>query len=210
MPLPLLGYLHIATYFLPAALGAKRYVGLSSPMKLLSVLCIVAAINAVLSFILGRLGYNNQPLANAYAVAEFVLLIFVFRAGLRSRVGNRLLLGCAALLPIVWTLHQFLVGNLLEMNTDMALLSKGILVLISIFAMAQVLTGESLAPLGRRPMFWTSMAVMLYATGTFVVFGLGNYFLQTDVHLFVAAWQINWVLIITSNLLFTKALLCHP
>ncbi|MEX2116122.1 MAG: hypothetical protein WEB37_04490 [Bacteroidota bacterium] len=208
MPLPLLGYVHILTFFVPVVVAARRYKDLGSTLRLLSLLCLIAAANSVIGFALGRFGINNQPLANCFVVVEFVMVGLIFRSAVRSRALKLLFAASVIVFPAVWVLHQGLFADLFRMNTEMAVVSKALLVLLAVAAMGQMLSGDPQIPFGTQPVFWIATAVLLYSTGTFVVFGLGNYFLETNKDLFVAAWHMNWALIISSNLLFTKALLC--
>jgi len=61
-----------------------------------------------------------------------------------------------------------------------------------------------------RSVFWVAAAVILYSTGTMAVLGLGNFLMKLGRPYFVAAWHINWTLIIVANIFYTKGMLCKP
>jgi len=208
MPIPLLGYIHIASYFIPAAVALRRYNRFTTSMRILAVLAFVSCTNIIILFVMARLKANNQPLANIFVLLEFLLVgLIYFHSATSSRLRG-FLLGCLFFFPFIWIVNRAFFDVPLQMNTEMALLSRLFLILMSIFIVAQEqrdLSGRMID----KSVFWVATSVILYSSGTFIVFGVGNLLLKTDVSQFVWAWHINWSLIIISNLLYTKALFCR-
>jgi len=206
MPIPLLGYIHFASYFIPAAVALYRFRSLQKPFRILAVLTVIACFNVTSLFVLGQLGINNSFQINFYVLLEFVLVGWIFQQAAGSATLRRFFTTLLLLFPIIWIFDKVFIEIPDEMNTEMALLSRLFLVVMAVFVIAPE-QRDLYARMVDKAIFWTAAAVILYSSGTFLVFGLGNVLLKEDVSQFVLIWHINWALLIVANLLYTKAIL---
>jgi hypothetical protein len=207
MSIPLLGYGYFIASLIPLSVGVIRYRFLDRPMKILTLLCVLAVLSASAELTLGRLAVNNRFIANNYVPVEVLLITLVYFFSTSTAKYRRILIATYALFAIVWTVDKVLFDVPNETNSTMALVSRLFLFSISLL-MISTASRDTKTALGDKPIFWVAAGVLLYSTGTFVVVGLGNRLLQLNVTLFVIAWHINWLLLIVANLLYTKGLLC--
>jgi hypothetical protein len=208
MAIPILGYIYLASAFIPVSVGLARYRSIAKPMKILTLLCILSLINAGTELVLARYGLNNQFLANAYVPVEVFLITLVYYLSLSVSKYRRILVGCASVFLLVWTADRIFLDMPDQMNSEMAIVSRLFLFAMSLVVIS-ALSRDATSRLDQKYLFWIATGVIVYSTGTFIVAGLGNRLLQLSASLFVIAWHINWLLLIIANLLYTKGLLCR-
>jgi hypothetical protein len=208
MPIPLLGYICFGFLFVPAVVGLFRYRKMPTPMRVLTMLCVLSVVNTVTAFVLGRMKINNQVVANLYVLVELILITAVYFLSTVAGRIKRVLLGSASLFVFVWLVDVTFFDPLTEMNSTMAAISRLFLIAQS-FMIITVVSRDSAGQLSKRAVFWVASGVILYSTGTFIVAGLGSRLLETNVSFFVIAWHINWGLLIVANLFYTKGMLCE-
>ncbi len=208
MSIPLLGYICFGFLFVPAIVGLFRYKKMSTAIRLLTALCVLAVVDGLTSFILGRMKINNQLVANVYVPIEVILITSVYYLSTVAGRSKRVLLGSASLFVLVWFVDVTFFEPLMEMNSTMAAISRLFLIAQS-FMMITLVSKDSAGALSKRAVFWVASGVILYSTGTFIVAGLGSRLLELNVSFFVIAWHINWSLLIVANLFYTKGMLCE-
>jgi len=176
-------------------------------MRILVVLCIISSVNIVTQFILGRLGITNYILSNTFVPIEFLLLVGIYFYSCFSQRSKKILVSGAVFFIVIWLVNKFLLENSSQMNSPMAMISRVFLVSLSLMVIYDAMKDEA-KRLIDRSVFWVATGVVLYSSGTFIVFGVSNELLKSNASHFVVAWHINWSLLIITNLLYTKALLC--
>jgi len=207
MSIPWLGYVYFVISLVPLSVGLVGYRSLARPMKVLTLLCVLSVVSAVAAFILGRLAINNRFIANNYVPVEVLLITAIYFLSTGIGKHRRILVGLATVFTVVWTIDKMLFDIPEQTNSSMALLSRLLLLAMSVYTIV-IASQDTDSRLSTKSVFWVASGVIVYSTGTFIVSGLGNRLMQLDLSYFVIAWHINWLLLITTNLLYTKALLC--
>lgn len=208
MSIPLLGYICFGFSFVPTIVGLFRYRKMSTPMRLLTALCVLAVADGLTSFILGRMKIDNQLIANVFVPIELTLITSIYYFSTVAGRPKRVLLGSASVFVVMWLVDVTFFEPLMEMNSTMAAISRLFLIAQS-FVILTAISTESSVKLGKKAVFWVASGVILYSTGTFIVTALGARLLEINISLFDLAWHINWLLLIVANLFYTKGMLCE-
>jgi hypothetical protein len=172
-------------------------------------LSLVAVVNIVLQFLLGRWGIRNHVVSDYYRVLEVSLLCGVFWRSVTQQRVRKVLAILALLFVLVWFVDLVLSNGHQRLNNEMAMMSRLVLLVMSLTTLHAELRNERTS-LTERSVFWVSTAVALYTTGTFLVLAFSNYLLALGRTYFDVAWHINWGLLIAANLMYTKGMMCKP
>jgi hypothetical protein len=207
MSVPLYAQVCIVSHFVPATTGIIRFKAFGKPMRFLAVLTVLACVQIAIDYAVATWKNSNNFLADYYTVVEFSLLWAVFFYSVTKR-RLKLLMG---LLGVIFLLVAALWGPLTAqpglINSSFAVVSRLFFIGIALVAFYSVST-DGFSPLVERPVFWIVIGVLMYSSGTVLVFGLSNRLMEMGLPYFVTAWQINWTLQIAANLLYTKGMLC--
>lgn len=207
MPIPVLGQIHPVSFLLPVAAGIVRFPRLNRAMRILAVLCIAACINIAAQYYLGSLGVKNYFISDYYSVVEVSLLCAVFCFSTVSGGTRRVLTAMVLLYVAFWVVDMVWFYNPAQINSVMAIVSRFFLVVMSLVTLQTAMRDEASHITG-RPVFWVVIGVLLYASGTMVVFAVSNELLNLGPPYFDIAWHVNWSLLIIANLAYTRGMLC--
>lgn len=204
---PVLAYIHLASYVVPATVGVARLSHLGKAVRILTVLCILACVNIAAQFYLASLRLTNYFVSDFYSVVEVSLLCAVFCFSTASRGTRRVLTAMVLLYVAFWVVDMVWFYNPAQINSVMAIVSRFFLVVMSLVTLQTAMRDEASHITG-RPVFWVVIGVLLYASGTMVVFAVSNELLNLDPPYFDIAWHVNWSLLIIANLAYTRGMLC--
>lgn len=209
MGIPITGYVAAGTFLIPAAVGLARYTNLDKAMRLFAVFSLVACINVALEYVLASLKIRNYILADIYYLVEIAFVAIIYHLSVAGKATRTLLNTCLGLYSLLWLVDELFLVSPDRLNNVLSTVSKIVLVVMSIVTLNTYLRSAS-SRLTREPIFWILAGMILYSSGSFVVFGLSNELLRLGRTYFDIGWHINWILLIVANLLYTKGLLCKP
>jgi hypothetical protein len=204
---PVFGYICIATFLVPAAVGIKRFTNLGKATRILAILSFIACLEIVAAEIASWLIKSNYLITDTYRGIEASLLCAFFYYCAKENRSRYLLKTMGVVFSLAWIVDLVLMKNPGHINSGMAIVSRLVLIAMSSVALYSLLEDESMNPM-EKPVFWVAVGVMLYAAGTLVILALSNYLLKLGLPYFEAGWRVNWTLLILSNLLYTKAMMC--
>ena len=206
---PFFGYVHLFSFVVPAAVGIWVYARLNRGMRLLVVLCILACANVGLQFGLSLWRITNYIVADCYRVVEVSLITGVLY--LSSTLERaRLVITCIGVIfALIWIGDMAWLNDHDHINSGMAMISRMFLIVMSLITLyAEVMSERS--NLAERSVFWISVGVALYSSGTLLAVASSNYLLGLRRAYFDVAWHFNWGLLVVANLMYTKGIMCKP
>lgn len=165
-----------AAVVFPLAAVLQRGKRLDAVQRRLGWVCLAAFLAEVINYTLISLGSSNSRVINVYILVEFLLLLAVFKAALQEFVSPRtyLFLGMAFL--------AFAIGEITYKGTWATLLVNTLLVsevVLVIFSMLYFIKSlkvqEAHGRMEKDPAFWMAMGVLLYFSGSIVLFALRSY-----------------------------------
>ena len=140
---------------------------------------------------------------------EFTLLALMYRRTLRPMAATRYLPAAIGL---------FLLGTALSFRPrlDTAEFSpvqhfvESVAVLVGLYFRSKMARPVSLAPLEREPMFWVSAGLLLYFSGSILIFLSSNALLHLSLETSRTVWAIHALLFIFLNCFYVVALSVNP
>ena len=209
MAIPMYGYSVAASYLVPATAGILRYRSFEKPRRLLAVLCVLAVVQVGSELLLGLLRHgSNYFLSTYYWLAELLLLGGVYAMALHSRRKKHALYAISLSFTIYWLIDVLFFDDPGQINIRIAVVSRVLLVAMSLLTLHERMGTPSIPP-RQQGMFWLTIGVVIYSSGTVLLMGASNELLKLGLGYFVAAWHINWALTIIANLFLFQALRCR-
>lgn len=201
MEFPVLGYLSFISFFIPAIIGSARWRVINRQMKIFACYCIGSSVFTGIEFILAKQKIQNHYFININYLMELVMInLFYYSAVVNARLKRAILWGSIAF-AVYWIYDNIVCINREGINELTATISKGIMIITSVFLVVDRL-GKIKAPLTDSSVFWVAAAVILYCSGSIFILAFSNTLMKLDLQYFVMVWNINWGLVIVSNMLF--------
>jgi hypothetical protein len=200
---------HIAAWssLVPAIVGWIYRKNHGVAMNRFVLYCIVAALNVVVALVLSRLGVHNLFLFGIYSLVSVVLMGYVFWSATGTRWVRQMLLSSLLVFFLAWLTLEFILAPASGLNTPLVMATSFWFVMMSVIILDDLLK-TSKSGLTESPIFWVLTGTIVYYAGTFVVLGLGNQLMKLGNSVFAAAWNVNWILTIAANLIYTKGMMC--
>jgi hypothetical protein len=206
MASPVFAYVHLLSYPVPAIVGIAKYSGLQKALKVLSALSLLSCLNIGTQFVLASLKVKNYFVSDYFRVIEVGMLCAIFQMSIGQKPARLILKSLGGLFVGVWIVDMILPTSD-HFNNVMAMISRVFVLVMSLITLQAAMKDET-SPLFERSIFWVGVGAAIYSSGTLLLLGLSNYLLQLGTSYFLAAWHINWALLIAANLFYTKGMLC--
>ena len=189
--------------------GVFRYRRLDPTRRYLVWLSLLALAVTAASLTLAHFKRPNLVLVPIDTAIEFTLLALMYRRTLRPMAITRYLLAAIGL---------FLLGTVLSFRPrlDTAEFSpvqhfvESVAVLVGLYFRRKLTRPVSLASLEREPMFWVSVGLLLYFSGSILIFLSSNAWLRLSVATSRTVWAIHALLYIFLNCFYVVALCVNP
>ena len=207
MTYPLLAVVAISTDLIPAGTGIVRYKLLTLPMRILAILSILACVELVIEYAVAKYTKNNLFLADYYTLVEFSMLWGVYYCANNSEKKKWLLIGCGVFFVVAWVVGVTMFNGPQPVGGHLAVPSRIVLIVLSLIVLQEIFKDQG-SQITEQSILWVALGVLLYSTGTMMIFGFATRLLKLGLPYFEMAWRVNWVLTIAANLFYTKALLC--
>ncbi len=207
MAIPIFGQIHLASFLIPASAGVTKFRTLNKAMRILAVLCLFACLDVILQVLLSMRNVKNYFISDYYRVIETSFLCAVFYYSVAPKGVRDVLRGLGIIFAVIWGADVIWFNSHDQISSGMAMISRAFVLAMSLIALQATLRDER-SNLVERPIFWVAMGAILYSSGTLLLVGLSNQLLALGQSYFVAAWHINWTLLIIANLFYTKGMLC--
>ncbi|GEM_PF-1524970 len=202
---------------IPLIVGLVRFRKLSPTQKLLSYLVIASALTEIIANILWYQQLRNLEVYNVYALINFNLLAIILSRHLYLtwRKPLKLFLICFNGYFIIDALFfKDLKHWEYNFNSNLTTSASIILIVLALSYFHKLLKEVRYQKLERNSQFWISSGIVMYYSGTLILFLLGNqvndpeYSYYYELHF--AAWGLNSFFNLVLNTTYTIALWVNP
>ena len=207
MTYPLLAYVYGASTLVPAVAGLSRFRVLQRPLRILAVLSVLACFTEVIEYLVARWNHYNAFISSYYEFFEYSMLLGVYFTSVGKKRTRAIIIALELIFAVVWLIEVPTFYNPRAVTADVQTVSRILLIVASLVILQSILD-QSSNRLMDLALFWVASGVILYSTGTLMVFSLANRLLKLGLPYFEMAWRINWLLSITANLFYVRAFLC--
>jgi hypothetical protein len=167
----------------------------------------VAAAAEIIMFVFIINSTNNLQIANAFCLAQFVLVYLALISWLPNNTIKNGLFIFFAFAVVLLTFYFIRVFSYHYFDSFSSSIEGVLLTFLSAYVLYH-LTGDHSDYLYRNYKFWFVIAVFIYFGISSMVFATSNYVLTNSLFLRNYTWVINTFLTILANAFFIKGLLC--
>lgn len=190
------------------AAGLYARYSLAREMKILILYFGVALLADVAGISLSMKGINNLWLFHFFAIFEFGFLIYIFSIWQRNLFLKKILKFSIPLFAVMGIIVTLVLENIQQFNSFSQPVASLALVGVAAYTLFE-LNKESFNSVFRQPRFWIGAGVMLYFSGTLVLFSLGNVLLDASAQWAKTIFILSVIMNIVANLLYTGGFLCQ-
>ena len=192
----LLKYISIYSALIPLAAGIKR----PGILWFYILLCLIADLAIVSAKATGDPELHKW-IGNPFVILEFIMISFIYRK--RIFKNDSIFVGVVAAILLLFLLT---IKSFKELNT----FGYSLLLLLyagyGILGLYAILKAPQIIALERSSFFWINVALIIYASGDFLLLLFKDYLWEADKAFFLKLWGISFlVLNITKNLLLSFA-----
>ena len=161
--------------FLPTILGVILFRKLKVEFKvLIAYLVIFSLLEIVMSLSTG----SNLYLIHFFIPIEMILLSWIFHLNLKEWLPNNLIPGIILIFVIGSILNSIFIQPLSEFNSNALYTQAIIIISYSLLYLYKVFTDLKIEKLTQEGMFWLSIAVLVYFSGTMFLYLSINYLME--------------------------------
>lgn len=200
-----IAYSSFGSVFVPLTIALMQLKKMSGELKPLCLILILSFVSDLLSILLAKYSPNANTylIINIYLIAQFSLLVWIFRKQLQNpHVADFILL----LFILFCVVNILLFQGPWVFNSVSNVVAGLILIGFCIFYLYQLLNDLPIVHILHLPMLWITFGVLTYYAGNFFLFLVKNYLIYNinDSHRLM--WILHNLLNITKNILFAVAL----
>lgn len=193
-------YLAQYSILIPLVFGLVKYKYLSKPYRWILLFVLLGLIMEILTEVGAYYG-NNFYVFHLDSIGQGITLIPFFYLSFPSAKFRKLLKAALILLFLVEILEITLLTGFYHYNSITRSYLSVLMTALSFMYLRNLGKNEVLVDIHRHPMFWFSLAILLYFFGNFLIFFFGFQLGQTSMLDFLLAHRIHLVILILSRIM---------
>lgn len=178
---------------IPLIVGLILFKRLNRSQRLLLGLVITSSITEILANLLISLKSSNLPVYNTYTLVNLNLIFCIYLS--KFNKGSRhYLTGYLIFCNLFAIVNVLFFQPITSYNSNLLVLVSITFLLLALNYFYRLLKEVKYQRLERNPLFWLSSGIVLYYSGTLVLFFLSNQISQADPgsqQLILASWGLN-------------------
>ena len=178
-------------------------------LSLAVYLVVAAGFEGMSNILWPAFEWSNLPLLHLYTFVQFILLAWVYRVHLHKTLSlplQRAFLGGFALFVV---LNALWLDGIENFNPHARAVESILLVVLALSYFYSLMREMRIARLESDSLFWISCAVLLYFSGSFLLFIVSKYISSSE-PVMLTVWGIHSVLNILANIIYVIALWVCP
>ena len=195
---------------IPTALAIARYKKIDFSQRQLSFLIFYACVIQLVFVGLWHFSIPNLPLFHLYPIGELILLSILYNRHLKMVYPTNLVWVLSGITIVFSLYNSIFIQSIHVFSSNAISIESGILVVYAISYFYKLLKDTVMHDLGSNPMFWINSGVLIYFSGSLVIFLSSNYLLPKSLEMQNMVWGIHAVFNILHYVLYTIALWVTP
>jgi len=149
----------------------------------------------------------NTPFFHVYILAEYIMLLQIFRNMFGHVFRKRLWLILTSSFMIIWIVNVLIGEGWWGYPDYIHALEAVLILVIVLWWLLKMLKEKIISQPERTFEFWLCAGLLVFFSGNFLLFVFSNFLLTTDTEVYMAIWKVHSALIISLYLIYTIALL---
>ncbi|MEM9920606.1 MAG: hypothetical protein AAF990_21085 [Bacteroidota bacterium] len=204
-----ISYISMYSIFLPVLIGLFRLKQLLGIQKLVGLLVLTSLLAETGIYLLTVWDISNLPLIHLFTALQFTLLSLILAKALRPLFPERFF---QILIPTFLgfaIIDAFFLNGLYNFNSFARPLASSILLFLALSFFYKTLKELKIKSLEREPLFWLCIGIVIYFSGSLLIFLLTNY-VKTSNEVLRTLWGIHAIFNIILNTSYSIILWIKP
>lgn len=181
---------------LPILVMLFRFKRFTKLFWTLAVLLLVALIISYSAYILYQNRTNNMYLLHIYTVLEYALWSIFYYQLFEKKVAKKIIVSML-LLFVIFSITNTIYWQSLEMfNSYSRSVESAFLLCFAIAWFYKVFVDSKIIKLESHPVFWINSGVLVYFSGSFLLFITNNFLVHISRQQFFEAWALHGLFLI--------------
>jgi hypothetical protein len=180
----------------------------TTAQRFLIVLVVEVFIAAFVEVVLVYFKRHNLWVISLSTLVEFVLIaLIIYHLKIKESEKTYILFAGAGFI-IFWIVSKLTFEPFSVFNSYTSVVSRLFQIVISVSLLFDILKDTSVR-IKNDSRIWIASGIIIYSTGSLLLCILFMEILKVSPQLIKALWPINWILVIISELLYARAILCR-
>jgi len=196
----ILKHLSISIAIFPLTVGLFFYKKASKPIQWLIYYLISVIMTEIIAKAFEIAFGNNNPVYHIFTVIQFAAFFLIYQIALKGKMSKQLTWTCIATFTVLAILSAIFLQGLWEFNSYISALECLFVVLLPLYYFYSIIQELKIKHLSKTPMFWISVATLVYFSTGFFIFLTHNYFVEIGADT-TNIWTLHSIFIIITNIL---------
>ena len=190
---------------IPLAIALFQLKTASREQLILTTLVACSFITEVIANLLWYQFINNLAVYNSYALVNFNLLFLLYYYQFGSKT-KKFMVFVQILFNILAVLNTLFLQKTSIFNSNLTTSAALVLIACALAYFYKLLKEIKYQKLEKNPLFWINSGVILYYSGSLILFLLGNVLAYPSLEVALAAWGLNSFFNLLLNTAYSIAL----
>lgn len=204
-------YLSLFSIIIPVLVGfyKKKYASLNQIQKLIFLLVIISFLGEAIGGILAKAKINNLAIFHLFTVLQFLALVLIMRKGLTPFLSKKVFRYISLGFVLFALLDAFWLNGINNFNNYSRPISSILVLCFALLFFYKTLKELQIRNLESVPLFWLSIGILIYHSGSLFIFLFTNYVKSSTAALYTI-WGIHAIFNIILNISYSIALWVKP
>ncbi len=190
-----------------ALIGLSRYRKLSHELRFFAIYLLVDVLVTTVQFYAASLHKNNLWTVHLYLPLQYGFTVWTLSYFLRADSIRNVVRFSIPVFTVVWLVVLLTLESLTTYSTFNKPFATALMILVSMITMYSINRDTTLS-MRYHPGFWISTASLLYFATVFMLFLMFNYILAISQEMLGKVYQIQAVIGIVKNIMYSIAFFC--
>lgn len=197
--------------FLPLTIGVFGYKSLTKDQRLIWLFVIATFVNDSLALLLKVLHRTNLWVYHFFVPVSFIIILGVYAYHLsETQFMKRVFRWVIIIFVLLAVFNTIWLQGLYSFNSNMISLSSLIYMILAIAYFYQLIKTREQERLDKVPMVWFNTGILLYHSGSLILFLFVNNMIDGAPELLISSWWLNAVLYVMLIIFNAIALWVKP
>ena len=208
MDSPLLVDIAFYIPLLPAVVAIWKFQDMTDYQKWFAILLwLIILISFTGDFWFRSIERNYMPFFHLYILVEYLMFLKIFQLMLALDKWKYLWITLASSFTLIWLLNVLIGEGWLGFPDYIHALEAVVILVLVFMWFAKMLRERKILNPERTFEFWMCSGLLIYFTGSFLLFLFPKFLIKAGPEIFDAIWEVTSILIILLYILYTVALL---
>lgn len=193
---------HVSTWIaiLPLTIGLFFFKKAAKPIQWLIYYLICVVLTEVASKMFEIWYSNDSPVYHVFTVIQLAAFFIIYQIALKGKMSKKVTWISIGTFTLLAILSELFLQDLWKFNSYISALECLLVILLPLYYFYSIIQELKIKHLEKTPMFWISVATLVYFSTGFFIFLTHNYFVAIGANT-TNIWTLHSIFNIITNIL---------